>query len=112
MSRAIFFAIGAGLFLAGCASKTTTESARASIEERYKGKVGTARKGDFVEDFGPADWCKQEPGGGETCRFLRQTGTAWKGSTRYQKSYATFDEVVANFAPDGTLRRYEVKAQR
>lgn len=112
MTKNILLALCISLWVTACASKSTTESARIDIEAKYKSKIGSARKGDFVQDFGPADWCKQEAGGGETCRFLRQAGTAWTGSTRYQKSYSTFDEVVANFAPDGTLRRYEVKTQR
>jgi len=101
------------LFFASCASTGTgSQEARQDVEDSLVRKVGIATKSDLTEQFGKPDWCKQEPTGVEKCRFLTITGTKWKGSKKYQKSYNTYDEVNAEFGADGTLRSYRVNVQK
>lgn len=113
MPRRFFLFLLATLLVTACAAKTTqSTAAREDLESSLKDKLGLAQKEDLVETFGKADWCRAEDNGEETCRFLKQTGNKWVGSTRYQKNYTTYDEVVAVFGQDGRLRRYEVRTQK
>lgn len=102
------------ILVIGCASKKTSEEARAALEEKWTPKVGTATKTDFVEYFGRPEWCRgEEGGGGETCRFYRKKGTVWIGDNKKdKKNYEAFDEVVADFDPTGKLKNYKANAQR
>lgn len=106
------------LTLAACASKRTgdgltSSEARNKLEKEYKDKVGSATKTDFIEYFGSANWCRVKEPNGETCRFYKKIGTKWIGEEgRDKKNLEMFDEVVAEFDGRGTLRSYEVNAQR
>lgn len=110
-------ALGLLLALAACSHKQvgdglTSSEARSKLEKTYKDKVGSATKTDFIEYFGSANWCRpKEPG--ETCRFYKKIGTKWIGEDgRDKKNLEMFDEVIADFDGKGTLRNYEVSAQR
>ncbi len=102
------------LLLAACAGKKTvsTSDALKELNQRYEARVGKAYKAELVEEFGQADWCEQKPGGTETCRFYRRVGTIWKGDKENRTRYETYDEVVADFDPQGLLRDYKARSQR
>jgi hypothetical protein len=111
-------AIALLLVLAGCSHKQTgdgltSSEAREKLEKKYKKLVGEATKTDFTEEFGSANWCRVKEPSGETCRFYKKMGTRWIGEEgRDKKNLEMFDEVVAEFDGKGTLRSYEVNAQR
>lgn len=113
MKHAVIFGIVLGL-AAACASKKTLSTADAlkDLNSRYEGRIGKARKAELVEEFGQADWCEQKPGGTETCRFYRQMGTIWKGDKENRTRYDSYDEVVAEFDPQGIMRDYKARSQR
>lgn len=101
----------------GCASKgdgkgQTTADALADLDERYAGKVGKSHKSELVEEFGSPQWCEPKAAGTESCRFYRSMGKKWKGDKENRTSYEAFDEVVADFDPQGKLRTYKARAQR
>ncbi len=106
------------LGLSACSHKQagdglTSSEARAKLEKKYKDQVGSATKTDFVEYFGSANWCRVKEPNGETCRFYKKLGMKWIGEEgRDKKNLELFDEVVAVFDGQGTLRSYEVSAQR
>ena len=107
------FVTGLLFLLMGCASGTvTSKDSRESIKDDYKDKVGVATKTDLIEDFGPAQWCRPQDGGGETCLFRRDIGTKWVGPKLNRKSVPTYDELSADFDFQGKLRSYEVTTQR
>lgn len=112
MKKVIFLVIT--LAFAGCAGKSTQSSADAlkDLNDRYSKKVGASTKSELVEEFGPADWCEQRPGGSETCRFYKSMGVQWKGDKENRTRYEAFDEVVADFDGKGVLRDYKAKSQR
>lgn len=116
MSRKAILTLAMGALvslLTACASKSPASAkAREELDSRLKEQLGIAKKEDLVESLGKADWCKPGENGEETCHFLKQTGNKWIGSTRYQKNYMTYDEVLAVFGQDGKLVKYEVKTQR
>lgn len=92
----------------------TTKEALAKLEQDFSGQVGTATKGDLIESFGNAEWCKVEDSGTETCRFYRKKGTKWIGekNQKDKKPVETSDQVVAEFDKDGILRSFKASAQR
>jgi hypothetical protein len=100
----------------GCASKSkkgeTTAEALQDLEKRYSEKVGTSQKSELVEEFGSPAWCEPKPGGAESCRFYRSMGRQWRGDKDNRTSYEAFDEVIADFDPQGRLRTYKARAQR
>lgn len=100
--------------IASCASKQTSSSdARQQLEDKWTKRVGSATKSDFVEHFGNAEWCRAEPTGEESCRFYKKVATKWVGEAkRDKKSYESFDEVIANFDTNGTLKTFKASAQR
>lgn len=104
----VFLALGA------CSSSKVKSSADAlkDIHKKYQEQIGKATKSDLVEEFGQADWCEQKPSGPETCRFYKALGTMWKGDKENRTRYEAFDEVVAEFDAQGTLRDYKAKSQR
>ncbi len=102
--------------LLGCASKEkkgqSTAEALRDLEMRYSEKVGTSHKSELTEEFGSPQWCEPKPGGAESCRFYRSMGRQWRGDKDNRTSYEAFDEVVAEFDPNGKLRSYKARAQR
>jgi hypothetical protein len=102
------------LLLAGCSHKSdiSSSAARQELDDRYKNRIGSATKSDFTQAFGNAEWCRQQPGGEETCRFYLKKGTNWMGDLKDRKEYEAFDEVIADFDPNGILRSYKANAQR
>lgn len=101
--------------MVSCASKQKSEStsnALKDLDSRYSEKVGKANKTELVEEFGTADWCEPKPGGGEKCRFYKAMGLQWRGDKENRTKYQTFDEVVADFDSQGTLREYKARSQR
>lgn len=107
-------AIGLVFALGACASKKTMTSAEAlkDLNDRYSEKVGKANKTELVEEFGTADWCERKPSGVETCRFYKSVGVQFRGDKEKKTRYETFDEVVAEFDAEGTLRDYKARSQR
>ncbi len=105
---------GMMIVLAGCASKPTMQSTKAQndLEEQLVKQVGSGRKADLVESFGDPDWCEQSAAGTETCRFSKVMGEKWIGPKKFQKKTVIKDEIVADFAPNGTLRSFKVNSQR
>lgn len=115
MTFALRFAVATGLFVGGCASApptTTSGEARKALEDKYTPMIGSARKSDFVTEFGNAAWCKPKDTGAETCRFYKKIMTKWTGDKKDRKSYEMFDQIVAEFDPNGQLRSFETDAQR
>jgi hypothetical protein len=102
------------LSLAACASQKVSSSADAlkEIHKKYETRVGKAAKSELVEEFGQADWCELKPGGTETCRFYKPLGTQWKGDKENRTRYEAYDEVIAEFDPQGVLRDYKARSQR
>jgi len=107
-------AMTAGLVV-GCASGgkvTESSDARKDLEQRYEKRVGAATKQDFVTEFGPANWCRQQPTGEETCRFYKKLATKWMGDKKDRVHREAFDEIVAEFDGEGTLKSFKANAQR
>lgn len=113
MKKALLFTLVLGL-AAACASKKTKNTAEAlkDLNGRWQTKIGVAAKSELVEEFGQADWCEQKPGGAETCRFYKAMGVIWKGERDSRTKYEAYDEVVAEFDPQGILRDYKARSQR
>ena len=113
--RTIGLALALAL-VAGCAAKETSSSERRQqLEESFEKQIGKATKQDFIEKFGPPQWCRPKEGGTETCRFARKTGTKWVGDPNDKtdrRRVEQYDNVVTDFDGYGTLRRYEVEVQR
>ena len=109
----LFLVVLTGLILTGCASKQTSSAdARQDLENKWSKRVGSATKSDFIEQFGTAEWCRPQPTGDETCRFYKKLATKWMGeSKRDKKSYEAFEEVVADFDSNGTLKTFKANAQ-
>lgn len=104
-----------GLLAVGCAHKQaaeTTTDARRQLEERWKDRLGTAIKADFTSEFGNAEWCKPKDTGEETCRFYKKIKTKWIGEAPDKRSIELFDEIIADFGTDGTLRQFKANALR
>lgn len=104
-----------GFLLAGCAHKEPAEStsnAKRALEERWKDRLGSATKSDFTSEFGNAEWCKPNSGGEETCRFYKKIKTKWIGEAPDKRSIELFDEIIADFGTDGTLRQFKANALR
>src|SRR3954468_15679236 len=101
----------ASLMLVACAHKTepaeSTAEAKRNLEEHWKGRLGSANKEEFVSEFGNPAWCKVSSGQEETCRFYKKIKTKWIGEAPDKKSIELFDEVVADFGTDGTLRQFK-----
>lgn len=116
MQRKILFLSIVSLVIASCASKkdtTTTAEAKKQIEDIFNPKIGSATKQDLISDFGNPEWCKQEDSGGETCRFYRKKGTKWIGEEgRDKKSITKYDQVIADFDSNGTLKSFKASALR
>jgi len=100
--------------IVSCASKQTSSSdARQELDDKWMKRVGSATKSDFVEHFGNAEWCRSQATGEETCRFYKKVATKWIGeSKRDKKNYDSFDEVIADFDTNGTLKSFKANAQR
>lgn len=114
--RNIIFGLAMCLAVA-CASKNekkgqSTAEALKDLEERYSSKVGHSAKSELVEEFGSPQWCEPKAAGAESCRFYRSMGRQWRGDKDNRTSYEAFDEVVADFDPQGKLRTYKARAQR
>jgi hypothetical protein len=111
-----YFCLGVAALLAvGCAHQQpaeTTAAARMHLEERWKDKLGTATKTDFISEFGNPNWCKLKDSGEESCRFYKKLQTKWMGDDLDKKEIETFDEVIADFGTDGTLRQFKANALR
>ena len=109
-----FLAFSLLTLLAACSSEKVTDSgsARRDIEERYNNRVGVATKQDFVQEFGPANWCRQQPTGDESCRFYKKITTKWMGEKTDRVHRETFDEVIAEFDSNGVLKSFKANAQR
>ncbi len=102
-------------FLVVSCSHAPTSSANAKelLEEKYRPLVGKATKNDFIENFGEAEWCRPAGDGEETCRYYKKVQTKWVGEEKTsKKDYLAYDEVVADFSRDGTLKDFKAKAQR
>ncbi len=102
------------ILLAGCVGKKTKSSADAlkDLTANWQSKLGIATKAELVEEFGQADWCEQKPGGAETCRFYKALGIVWKGDRDNRTKYERYDEIMAEFDPQGILRDYKARTQR
>ena len=102
--------------LSSCASNETKSSeAREKLEKRFAPQIGRATKADFVEEFGPAQWCRPKETGDETCRFARKVGTKWVGDKNDKtdrRRVEQYDNVVAEFDGYGKLRSFEMDTQR
>lgn len=100
----------------GCASNETKSSeARQKLENAFEPQVGKATKADFIEQFGPPQWCRQQESGNETCRFARKVGTKWVGDKKDKtdrRRVEQYDNVVTEFDGYGKLRSFEVDTQR
>ncbi len=102
------------LLLGACSHKSVTSSSDAQKEltAKYTNKVGTATKEDFVQEFGPASWCRDEADL-KTCRFYKKIKTEWMGEPPTDRVHReTFDEVLATFDVNGTLKSFKATAQR
>jgi allantoicase len=110
-----FVALGMAA-LVGCASNETKSSqARERLENRFAAKIGRATKADFIEEFGPPQWCRPKETGDETCRFARKVGTKWVGDKNDKtdrRRVEQYDNVVVEFDGYGKLRAFEVDTQR
>ena len=97
----------------GCASKGTVESstARQQLEDRLNARIGKANKQDLVQEFGPANWCREEDGL-EKCRFYKKLDTKWQGEKKDRVHRETYDEVIADFDSKGVLKAFQASAQR
>lgn len=102
------------LSFAACAGKkvVTASSAKKDLEDRYNPKIGSATKADFVEYFGTAEWCRPQDNGEEACRFYKKIETKWTGDPTDRKHYDTYDQVMANFDSNGTLKSFKADAVR
>jgi hypothetical protein len=102
--------------LVGCASNETKSSeAREKLEQAFEPQIGKATKSDFIEQFGPPQWCRPKETGDETCRFARKVGTKWVGDKKDKtdrKRVEQYDNVVTEFDGNGRLRSFEVDTQR
>ncbi len=74
--------------------------------------MGTATKGQFIQEFGDAQWCSPKDNGEETCRFYKKTATKWIGEPKDREHYEAYDEVIADFDSKGVLKAIKTKAQR
>lgn len=108
------FLVAALFAVAGCATKKDidTSDARKELEDRYTRKVGVAKKSDFTQEFGTANWCRPDTSGEETCRYYKKLGTKWMGDPNNRTHYDQFDEIEAEFGTDGTLKTFKANAQR
>jgi 3-methyladenine DNA glycosylase Tag len=102
------------VLVAACASKQTGEStdAKSNLEDKFSKRIGHATKQDFIQEFGPANWCRQEPSGEEKCRFYKKITTKWMGEKKDRVSREAFDEAFADFDLEGVLKSVKVNAQR
>lgn len=102
------------LALVSCASQKTMESgeAKQALENKFAPRVGAASKQDFVQEFGPASWCRSQPTGDETCRFYKKMETKWMGDPKNRVARETYDEVIAEFDENGVLKTIKTGAQR
>lgn len=108
----IFFCLLA--LITGCASKKILSSgeAQAQLQSYWSDRIGSAIKGDLIQSFGNAQWCRDNDDG-EECRFYKKIGTKWVGDDKKDKSsYVAFDEVVATFDKRGKLLSVQANAQR
>lgn len=114
MKSLIFFSTAMFLIVACSSGPETTKEAKEKLEENFSEKIGTATKGDLVEYFGNAEWCKLEDSGRETCRFYRKKGTKWIGekNQKDKKAIETGDQIIAEFDQEGILRGFKASAQR
>ena len=112
----VTFIVALALVFTHCShQKENTAQAEKSLQDRYEPKVGSATKNELVEEFGNPEWCKVEPSGSETCRFYHKKGTVWigdKDNKRDKKPVEEFDQVIADFDGNGTLRSFKSSAQR
>lgn len=103
------------LFVGCAANETKSSEAREKLEKAFEPQIGKATKSDFIEQFGPAQWCRQQETGTETCRFARKVGTKWvgdKADKTDRKRVEQFDNVLTEFDGNGRLRNFEVDTQR
>jgi hypothetical protein len=102
------------LFTACSHHQETTQEAKAKLESKFEDKIGSATKGDLIEYFGNAEWCKIEDSGRETCRFYRKTGVKWVGEKEQKdkKAVEKGDQIIAEFDKDGVLQSFKASAQR
>lgn len=102
--------------LAGCASNETKSSeSRQKLEKAFEPQIGKATKADFIEQFGPPQWCRPKETGDETCRFARKVGQKWVGDKNDKtdrRRVEQFDNVITEFDGYGKLRSFEVDTQR
>lgn len=102
--------------LAACASTEKgggdSSTARRDLEERYNNKIGVARKEDFVQELGPANWCRPSSSGEESCRFYKKIATKWMGEKTDRTHREAYDEVFADFDSNGVLKSFKANAQR
>lgn len=112
--RSVIVIMGSAFLLIGCAGKSVKSSADAlkELQTQWQPKVGTATKAELTEEFGPADWCEQKPGGAETCRFYKPMGFVWKGDRENRSKYERYDELTVELDPQGILRDFKARAQR
>lgn len=113
--KSVLLSIIGSLILTSCSHHhETTKEALANLEQDFSSKVGTANKGDLIESFGNAEWCKVEDSGTETCRFYRKKGTKWIGEKKQKdkKPVETGDQIIAEFDKEGILRSFKASAQR
>jgi hypothetical protein len=109
----VWLGLGAAAAMSACASKPSSSGeATSKLEDKWKSKIGVARKTDFIEDYGTAEWCRNETSGEETCRFYKKGKTRYLGDGRDKKAVENYDEVVADFAVDGTLKSFKANSQR
>lgn len=106
--------VGLVFMIANCASNKPMESgeARQALENKFAPKVGVATKQDFVQELGPANWCRSQPTGDETCRFYKKLETKWMGDAKNRSTRETYDEVLADFDENGILKSIKTNAQR
>lgn len=100
----------------GCASNETKSSeAREKLEKSFEPQIGKATKSDFIEQFGPPQWCRPQETGVETCRFARKVGQKWVGDKNDKTDrhrVEQYDNVITEFDGYGKLRSFEVDTQR
>lgn len=89
-----------------------TYDAKRDIEEKWKPLMGKATKQEFVQEYGAPSWCEFSDGKEETCRFHKTMGEKWVGDRLNKRRVEIYDEVVATFSVDGTLKTFDPKAQR
>jgi len=115
MQSKLSLVITALLLVTACSHKpvlTTSSDAQKDLQAKYTNQIGTATKEDFIQEFGPANWCRDESGE-QTCRFYKKIKTEWMGQPPTDRVHReTFDEVVATFDTNGNLKTFKATAQR